>query len=135
MTLENISRTARVVGSYLHNNQMHPDELGALIHSVHRTFTGLGQPQAPEPAPRPKPAVPISQSVQPDYIVCLEDGKRLKMLKRYLRSRFDLTPEQYRQRWNLAPDYPMVAPTYAAARSQLAKNMGLGRGVGFSRER
>jgi predicted transcriptional regulator len=100
-----------------------------LIRTVHSALEGLGQ-EAPAPVDeRPKPAVPISRSVQNDYIVCLEDGKRLKMLKRYLRSRYDMSPEEYRRRWGLPADYPMVAPAYAARRSDFAKKIGLGRGV------
>jgi predicted transcriptional regulator len=99
-----------------------------LIGSVHRALVELGNqpPTAPE---RRKPAVPISRSVQNDHLVCLEDGKKLKMLKRYLRARYDLSPEEYRRRWGLPPDYPMVAPMYAARRSDFAKKIGLGRGV------
>ena len=83
--------------------------------------------EASEPEPRPDPAVAISKSVTPDYLVCLEDGRKLKMLKRYLRSRYDMTPEEYRARWNLPADYPMVAPNYAKRRSEFAKEIGLGR--------
>ncbi len=100
-----------------------------LIRSIHKALAGLGGELTPVADERPKPAVPISKSVQHDYIVCLEDGKRLKMLKRYLRSRFDLSPDDYRRRWGLPPDYPMVAPAYAARRSDFAKQIGLGRGV------
>jgi predicted transcriptional regulator len=101
-----------------------------LIAQVHKALARLGTPEAPgKPAQRPRPAVPVSRSVRADYIVCLEDGKKLKMLKRYLRSRFDLTPEEYRRKWGLPPDYPMVAPAYAARRSDFAKQIGLGRGV------
>jgi predicted transcriptional regulator len=119
-----------VVASYLANNSLSPDAISGLIKTVHDTLTNLdGQAPPPIQAERPKPAVSIGRSIQPDYIVCLEDGKRLKMLKRYLRSRYNLTPEEYRRRWNLPPDYPMVAPAYATRRSEFAKQIGLGRGV------
>ena len=122
--------SADVVSAYLMNNTVSAGSVGELIRSVHASLTGLdAAPAAPAPAERPKPAVPISRSVQDDYIVCLEDGKRLKMLKRYLRSKFNLTPDEYRRRWGLTPDYPMVAPAYATRRSEFAKQIGLGRGV------
>jgi predicted transcriptional regulator len=122
--------SADVVASYLAANTVPPGAIPDLIRSVHESFQNLNQP-APPPAPaeRPKPAVPISRSVQDDYLVCLEDGKKLKMLKRYLRSKFDLTPDEYRRRWGLPPDYPMVAPAYANRRSEFAKQIGLGKGV------
>jgi predicted transcriptional regulator len=117
-----------IVAAYVAQNTLPAAALASLISSVHQTLSGLGA--APEPEPeRRKPAVPISRSVQHDYIVCLEDGKKLKMLKRYLRSRYDLSPEAYRRKWGLAPDYPMVAPAYAERRSNFAKKIGLGRGV------
>jgi predicted transcriptional regulator len=98
---------------------------------VHQALASLGEPVAPIAvlAERAKPAVPISKSVQNDFIVCLEDGKKLKMLKRYLRAQYDLSPEEYRRKWGLPPDYPMVAPAYAVRRSEFAKQIGLGRGV------
>jgi predicted transcriptional regulator len=105
------------------------ETLPDLIRSVYLALGAATGDPAAEPPERPKPAVPVSKSIQHDYIVCLEDGKRLKMLKRYLRSQFDMSPEDYRRRWNLAPDYPMVAPAYAARRSAFAKQIGLGRGV------
>ncbi|MDP1618359.1 MAG: MucR family transcriptional regulator [Phenylobacterium sp.] len=118
-----------IVSAYVSRNPISTDAVPDLIRAVHDTLATLGEPEAPPPEERPKPAVPISKSVQDDYIVCLEDGKRLKMLKRYLRSRYDMSPEDYRRRWGLPPDYPMVAPTYAARRSDFAKQIGLGRGV------
>ena len=119
-----------VVASYLANNSLAPDAISGLIKTVHDTLTNLdGQASAPVQMERPKPAVSIGRSIQADYIVCLEDGKKLKMLKRYLRSRYNLTPEEYRRLWNLPPDYPMVAPAYATRRSEFAKQIGLGRGV------
>ena len=114
-----------IVSAYVSKNPVAADELPALIKKVHATLGGFSENDATI-APRP-PAVPVKKSVQPDYIVCLEDGKKLKMLKRYLRSRYKLSPSEYRDRWNLPPDYPMVAPNYAIARSELAKQMGLGQ--------
>ncbi|MBB4314631.1 putative transcriptional regulator [Roseospira marina] len=99
-------------------------DLTALIQDVHRSLSTIGQ-ATPE-AERPQPAVPIKKSVQPDFIVCLEDGKKLKMLKRHLKTAYDMTPEEYRDRWGLPTDYPMVAPNYAQHRSALAKKIGLG---------
>jgi predicted transcriptional regulator len=122
--------SADIVSAYVGQNAVQAAAIPDLIRSVHDTLTGLGQPLAPaRPAERQKPAVPISRSVADDYIVCLEDGKKLKMLKRYLRSRYNMSPEEYRRKWGLSPDYPMVAPAYAARRSDFAKQIGLGRGV------
>lgn len=120
--------TTDIVASFVANNKLSPEELGDLIRSVHRTLTALngGTAQTQE---RPKPAAPINKSVQHDYIVCLEDGKKLKMLKRYLRSTYNMSPDDYRKRWGLPADYPMVAPAYAARRSEFAKKIGLGKGV------
>lgn len=122
---------AEIVAAYVSRNHVSADAVPDLIRSVHGALSGLGEAGEASQAPqeRPKPAVPISRSVQHDYIVCLEDGKRLKMLKRYLRSRYNMTPDEYRRRWGLPPDYPMVAPAYAARRSDFAKQIGLGRGV------
>jgi predicted transcriptional regulator len=122
--------SADVVAAYLSSNTVSASAIPELLRSVHRSFTALDRP-APPPAPaeRPKAAVPISRSITDDYIVCLEDGKRLKMLKRYLRSKFGMTPDDYRRRWGLPPDYPMVAPAYASRRSEFAKQIGLGKGV------
>ncbi len=118
-----------IVTAYVSRNRVPAEQVPEIIKTVHEALTGLGR-EAPAPTEeRPKPAVPVGKSIQHDYIVCLEDGKRLKMLKRYLRSRYDLSPEEYRRRWNLPPDYPMVAPAYAARRSDFAKQIGLGRGV------
>lgn len=124
--------SAEVVASYLAQNNVAPAQIPDLIRSVHTTFAGLGagaEPAPETPREKPKPAVPISRSIADEYIVCLEDGKRLKMLKRYLRSRYGLSPEEYRRKWGLPPDYPMVAPAYAAKRSDFAKSIGLGKGV------
>lgn len=121
---------AGIVSAYVSRNAVTADAVPDIIRSVHQALTQLTTGAAPaEPPERPKPAVPIGRSVQHDYIVCLEDGKKLKMLKRYLRSRYDMSPEDYRRRWGLAADYPMVAPAYAARRSDFAKKIGLGRGV------
>lgn len=120
---------ADIVAAYVSRNAVAADAIPDLIRTVHGALEGLGQEPAPVADERPKPAVPISRSVQHDYIVCLEDGKRLKMLKRYLRSRYDMSPDDYRRRWGLAADYPMVAPAYAARRSDFAKQIGLGKGV------
>jgi predicted transcriptional regulator len=122
--------SADIVASYLAQNTLAAAGIPDLIRSVYDALNHLGQAPVPvRPAEKQKPAVPVSKSVNEDYIVCLEDGKRLKMLKRYLRSRYDMSPEEYRRKWGLPPDYPMVAPAYAARRSDFAKQIGLGRGV------
>jgi predicted transcriptional regulator len=121
---------AGIVAAYVSRNAVAADAVPDIIRTVHQALqqiTGAAAPAQPEE--RPKPAVPIGRSVQHDYIVCLEDGKKLKMLKRYLRSRYNMSPDEYRRRWGLPPDYPMVAPAYAARRSDFAKKIGLGRGV------
>ncbi len=125
---------ANVVASYVSKNAVGPDQLPDLINSVHATLKSVGGQTTPE---QPlKPAVPIRRSVQPDHIVCLDDGKKLKMLKRHLRTTYDMTPDEYRAKWGLAPDYPMVAPNYAAERSAMAKKIGLGRrGLGARRKK
>ena len=120
---------AGIVAAYVSRNAVSAEAVPDIIRTVHGALTGISKGAAVAPEERPKPAVPVGKSVQHDYIVCLEDGKRLKMLKRYLRSRFDMSPDDYRRRWGLAPDYPMVAPAYAARRSDFAKQIGLGRGV------
>lgn len=114
-----------IVSAFVSNNPVPAPELPGLIAAIHATLHGLGEPSAP-PAEELRPAVPVRRSVQPDFIVCLEDGKKFKSLKRHLRTHYNLTPEEYRGKWGLPPDYPMVAPNYAAARSSLAKSMGLG---------
>ncbi|GJE47713.1 Transcriptional regulatory protein ros [Methylobacterium tardum] len=114
-----------IVSAFVSNNPVPAPELPSLIAAVHATLYGLSQPAA-APAEELRPAVPVRRSVQPDFIVCLEDGKKFKSLKRHLRTHYDMTPDAYRQKWGLPPDYPMVAPNYAAARSSLAKSMGLG---------
>lgn len=124
---DHIQLAADIVAAFVSNNSLPVAELPALIASVHSALGGLGNTETTEPAEPLTPAVPIKKSIMPDYLVCLEDGKKFKSLKRHLRSRYGLTPEEYRARWNLSPDYPMVAPNYAAARSELAKTMGLGQ--------
>ena len=129
-TGELLRLSAGIVAAYVGQNQVSQSALPDLVQQVYGALIGLGVEEAPvAPAERQRPAAPISRSVQDDYIICLEDGKRLKMLKRYLRSRYDMSPEEYRRKWNLPPDYPMVAPAYAARRSAFAKQIGLGRGV------
>lgn len=123
---ELISRTAEIVSAYVSKNPIPTSSLSALIGSVHESLTGLANGPK-EVEPELTPAVPIKKSVQNDYIVCLEDGKKFKSLKRHIGVHYGLTPDEYRRKWGLAADYPMVAPAYAAARSALAKEMGLGR--------
>jgi len=119
--------TAEIVGAFVSANQIPSSHLPEVIRSVHKALSTLdGQPKTPEPEPL-RPAVTVRKSVTPDYIVCLEDGRKLKMLKRYLRTNYNMSPEDYRAKWNLPPDYPMVAPNYASRRSELAKQIGLGR--------
>jgi predicted transcriptional regulator len=116
--------TAQIVSAHVSNNSVTTDALPSLIQEVYKTLAGVGkEPVQPE---KPQPAVPVKKSVFPDHIICLEDGKKLKMLKRHLKTAYNMTPEQYRDRWGLAPDYPMVAPNYARHRSSLAKKIGLG---------
>lgn len=115
-----------VVASYVSNNEVDVQELPALIQQVHRSLCNLGSARSYLLQDCSEPVVPIEDSVHPDYIVCLEDGRRLKMLKRHLRTAYNMTPDQYRERWGLSPDYPMVAPNYAKRRSNLAKDIGLG---------
>ena len=122
-----IELTADIVSAYVSNNSVSAGEIPALISQVHAALTRVsgGQSDAtPEPL---KPAISVKKSITPDYLVCLEDGKKFKSLKRHLRTQYSMTPEAYREKWALPPDYPMVAPNYAAARSQLAKQMGLGQ--------
>jgi predicted transcriptional regulator len=127
--VELLGLTAEIVAAYVAENNLPVDGVAGLIGSVHGALAGLGKPPPVSASERRRPAVPVSRSVQHDYIVCLEDGRKLKMLKRYLRARYNLSPEEYRRRWSLPADYPMVAPVYAARRSAFAKKIGLGRGV------
>ena len=129
-----ITLTTDIVVSYVSNNSVAADEVAGLIKSVHGTLAGLGG-GGESAAERPEPAVSIRSSIKPDYIVCLEDGKKLKMMKRYLRTNYNMTPEQYRARWGLPADYPMVAPNYAEKRRDLAMKIGLGRKPGQKRGR
>jgi len=122
-----IELTASIVSAYVSNNSLPTADLPALIGQVHAALTRVSSGQGDAPGEPPKPAVSLKKSITPDYIVCLEDGKKFKSLKRHLRTQYNMTPEQYREKWGLAPDYPMVAPNYAAARSHLAKQMGLGQ--------
>ena len=127
MAQDLLGLTAEIVSAHVANNPVAMAELPGLITHVHTALANLGK-AAPEPeVKRQEPAVPIKKSITPDFIVCLEDGKKFKSLKRHLRTQYNMTPEQYREKWGLAADYPMVAPNYAAARSQLAKQMGLGQ--------
>ncbi|MFD1694878.1 MucR family transcriptional regulator [Roseibium aestuarii] len=122
-----IDLTADIVSAYVSNNTVAANDLSALINEVYSALQNTANGTV-EPEPEPlKPAVPVKKSVMPDYIICLEDGKKFKSLKRHLRTHYDMTPEEYREKWDLGPDYPMVAPNYAAARSELAKKMGLGQ--------
>ena len=133
MTSENtkggefIGLTANIVSAYVSNNTVPATDIPGLINQVHAALVRVSGGHAEAPSDALKPAVPVKKSITPEYIVCLEDGKKFKSLKRHLRTQYNITPEQYREKWGLAPDYPMVAPNYAAARSQLAKQMGLGQ--------
>jgi predicted transcriptional regulator len=121
--------SAEIVAAYVSHNTLQAGSITDVVRQVHGALSGLSRPQPIAPPPKQKPAAPVSRSVQADFIVCLEDGAKLKMLKRYLRSRYDMSPEEYRRKWGLPADYPMVAPNYAARRSDFAKKIGLGRGV------
>ena len=123
-SLDVLGLTAQIVSAHVSNNSVTPDALPSLIQDVYRTLSGVGR-DVPA-VDKPQPAVPVKKSVFADYIVCLEDGKKLKMLKRHLKTAYNMTPEQYRDRWDLPSDYPMVAPNYARHRSSLAKKIGLG---------
>lgn len=122
-----IEIAAEIVAAYVGNNAVPTDDLPILIDDVHRALLQVGQGEQAPQAEAPKPAVPVRRSVTPDYIICLDDGKRFKSLKRHLRTQYDMTPSQYREKWNLPSDYPMVAPNYARARSALAREIGLGQ--------
>ena len=120
-----LEMVSKIVSAYVSKNSLPPGDLPHLIKTVHEALKSPGQVGA-----RPEPAVSIKQSVKPEYIVCLDDGKKLKMLKRHLKTAYNMTPDDYRKRWGLPSDYPMVAPNYAATRSKLAKKIGLGRKTG-----
>ena len=124
---ELLSLTTKIVAAHAGSNKLATGELPALIGSVFEALRSAGTVEVAEPVEALVPAVPIRKSVRPEFIVCLEDGKRMKMLKRHLKTRYDLTPDDYRKRWGLPKDYPMVAPAYAAQRAALAKSIGLGR--------
>ena len=119
--------SASVVGAYVSHNALSASDLPKLIAQVHQALIGLSGAAPAEAAPELKPAVPVKKSITPDFLICLEDGKKFKSLKRHLRTEYDMSPDEYRARWGLPPDYPMVAPNYSEARSLLAKSIGLGR--------
>ncbi len=127
---EILKMASDVVAAYVGNNTMPADQVADVIKIVYNSLQTLSTGETEAPAERPKPAVSIRSSIKPDYIVCLEDGKKLKMLKRHLRAAYNMTPDEYRTKWNLPADYPMVAPNYAQQRSQFAKKIGLGRKKG-----
>ena len=122
-----IDLSTEIVSAYVSHNALSVTDLPKLIADVHTALRGLRSTTAPEPIEELKPAVSVKKSVAADYIICLEDGKKFKSLKRHLRTHYDLSPEQYREKWGLPADYPMVAPNYSATRSRLAKDNGLGR--------
>ena len=122
-----VELAADIVSAYVSNNSVSVSDLPALIGDIHHALLRVSSGAVETPAEAPKPAIPVKKSITPDYIVCLEDGKKFKSLKRHLRTQYDMSPEEYREKWGLPADYPMVAPRYAEARSQLAKQMGLGQ--------
>lgn len=123
---EIVAMTVEIVSAYVGANEIQPQEISALIESVAGSLTSISNKGEGGGGQELVPAVPIKRSVQPDYIICLEDGKKFKSLRRHLRTKYNMTPEEYRSKWSLPADYPMVAPNYAAARSELAKKMRLG---------
>ncbi len=123
--VELLSMTTELVSSYVSNNNVSIEDLPIVVERVFKSLSSVTT-EGSLSADRPQPAVPIKRSITPDYLICLEDGKKLKMLKRHLKTAYNMTPEQYRERWGLPSDYPMVAPNYAARRSELAKDIGLG---------
>lgn len=124
---ELLSLTTDIVASHVSNNTVAPDEIGALIERVYASLASAEQTEADSKPQKLRPAVPIKKSITADYLICLEDGKKLKMLKRHLKTSYNLSPDEYRRRWGLPADYPMVAPNYAERRRKLAKKIGLGR--------
>src|SRR5271155_1871760 len=120
-----LTLTTEIVAAHVSNNTVAVGDLAQLINQVYQSLANIGSVPA-APVTRPQPAVSVKKSIQPDFLVCLEDGKKLKMLKRHLKTAYNMSPEAYRERWNLPPDYPMVAPNYARQRSRLAKEIGLG---------
>ena len=122
-----LESTVEIVAAFVERNPVAPEALPGLIASVHAALSGLGAPAPPPVVKELVPAVPVKKSITNDFIICLEDGKKFKSLKRHLRTAYDMSPEEYRTKWGLPSDYPMVAPSYAASRSELAKKIGLGR--------
>ncbi len=122
-----IELTSELVGAYVSNNPLAASDLPALLRDVHAALSGLAGEPEPEEVEKPKPPVSIRKSLGQDYLICLEDGKKFKSLKRHLKTHYDMSPDQYREKWGLPADYPMVAPAYAEQRSRLAKEMGLGQ--------
>jgi predicted transcriptional regulator len=122
-----IELTADIVSAYVSNNSVSAGDISALISQVHSALLRVSNGQGEVVSETLKPAIAVKKSITPEYLICLEDGKKFKSLKRHLRTQYNMTPEHYREKWGLAPDYPMVAPNYAEARSQLAKQMGLGQ--------
>ena len=122
-----IALTAEIVSAYVSNNTVPASDIPGLINQVHAALSRVSNGASEGAVEAPKPAISLKRSVTPEYLVCLEDGKKFKSLKRHLRTQYNMTPEQYRDKWSLPSDYPMVAPNYAAARSELAKQMGLGQ--------
>ena len=123
-----VELTAEIVCAYVGNNAVPAAEIPALIKQVHGALSDAAEAGAANDGPAPEPAVPVNRSITPDFLICLEDGKKFKSLKRHLRTSYNMTPEEYREKWGLKSDYPMVAPNYAAERSKLAKKIGLGQG-------
>lgn len=121
-----LDETALIVAAFVSNNAVPASEIASLVASVNAALRGLSAPK-PESKPAQQPAVPVKKSITPDYLVCLEDGKKFRSLKRHLRSKYQMTPDEYRAKWGLSSDYPMVAPNYSEQRSKLAKDMGLGQ--------
>jgi predicted transcriptional regulator len=132
---EILKLASNIVAAYVSNNPIPVSDVPAMIKTIHGTLDGLSGASNGDAATAQKPAIAVKRSITPDYIVCLEDGKKLKMLKRYLRSTYGMTPEAYRAKWGLPADYPMVAPNYAAQRSEFAKKIGLGRSHSSGRRR
>jgi predicted transcriptional regulator len=130
-----IKYAATIIEAYVSNNRVSASELTIFVKEIHGTLAGLVHPGNEQAATTQKPAVPIKKSITPDYVICLEDGKKLKMLKRYLRTRYGLTTDEYRTKWSLPADYPMVAPNYSIRRSDFAKKIGLGRKARTSKKR
>lgn len=129
-----LTLTAEIVAAHVSNNTVAVGDLAQLINQVYHSLANIGS-VAPAPAARPQPAVTVKKSIQPDYLICLEDGKKLKMLKRHLRTTYNMSPDEYRTKWALPADYPMVAPNYAKQRSDFAKQIGLGRKPESGRKR